>query len=296
MPGGDVFTGERFRGIIHKIENNSDRNSNEYVLTCYDQGFALSENPPITVGTARGLVWPYGEGTTALDYIQAELSYYGLSAAFGDFDDYTPIAFYPQQYPSSLAMIADLVTGQKESIMFFEPNGMARIRNYDATPTSPFALPLTCQSQQSPIADDDRYNRIVLTYPTYTFPVVTSGDFFWSVGGVAYGFPTQTSDTYTYTDAALVSSQGLLESNESISMRQFGATVAARAASMVANSQLQKYQISTPINPYLFPGETLVLTLTDSTTANIRVEKCTDVMSWEGNGGFWSTLEGRVSG
>jgi hypothetical protein len=285
---------ERFRGLIHEDVQTKSLGRTERVLTCMGHERALAEQKP--QGFYQSAYNWYYEYTAdvltylsldALNCINAVTLTAGLGLTFGAFISYSPLGIQPNSFPSQLALIADLAAGSKESILFVHPAGYVVLNNYDNPLDAAINFPLACQVSQEPVEESDRYNRVVTTGTQQTL-------YYPSGGGVEV---REAALSNTYNDTTKQAAQGILPYYITDSKISDANDIAARATSIVANSNASVYRWRSILNPFVWPGETCTLTLANGTTDEITIYKVTDSFGWtEGEGdGFWSSWEGRTA-
>jgi hypothetical protein len=269
MDDGSVYTAERFRGLAHDIRSPREMGARTWEIVAFDLGFKLAESRPSVFG-----FYVYTRPSSALSFINAELIHHGFGPAAGPWTDYSPVTLVPFRYGSVLSMIVDLANAATDAFVFIEPNGRVRLSEWDNPITSPFSMPLTCQTRQEPIEGGALVNRVLFTLGDYYYGAV-------------------------YNDLVRQATEGVLRKVHSTNvLEQTSGAVARKGRAIVENSHKTRYAFECLLNPFIFPGETIPITLIGGAVSDVRLEKCVDTFGWEagGGGGFWSSWEGRVSG
>lgn len=260
LSDGSVFSQERFRGLAHIIDPEKKIGTSKYTLTCFDLGYKLTKNTPITSGYPNG---------SALDIINAELAAYGFAAAYGSFVDYDVTSFNIQYYKTAADLINALANGRYPTTVFWDATGILKLTDYNDTTVSPYSFPLAAQSSQSAGEDGtDRYNQVSITG----------------------------NRTITYNDTADQATKGILNVGHEAEFVTAWQQAFNIAEAICKNSQRKKYSFRSFLNPFVFPGDVVTLTLTDTTTKAVRISEVVDYCGFEpSGGGFWSDWESRAT-
>lgn len=249
---GTVFSQERFRGLAHIIDREQKIGTSGYLLTCFDLGYKLSQNPPSTTWVTT---------MSALDIINGELAYYGFAPAYGSFVDYDMGGVNLTYFKTAADIINFLVNGRRLTSSFWDMTGAFKLTDYNDTTVLPWTFPLTCQSSQTPIKDGtDRYNQVPLTGES----------------------------PYTYNDLTDQATKNVMPHPGLDVPWSTQAQSIILGTSIADNSYRNKYLIRGVLNPFVFPGDVVTMTLADSTTKVVRVLEITDFCGFPG--GFWSEI------
>ena len=261
LSGGLTFSSERFRGTAHLATPETVGAGSKLVLTCFDDACSLTQARPI--GGLTGYL--YSAENIAM--INAELLNNSMSAASGTIVSGTIFGCLTWNFASSLDLITALAGARRPTYVFYHPSGKMLLTDYADVPASGWTVPINAQSLQRPITDGiNQVNQIPLSGYLNT----------------------------VYNDLPDQALNGVLShSGISTIMSLTDPEIVTLCSAIVSESKKAVYEWRTALNPFIFPGESVVLTLKSGGTATVRVESVTDTGGWPG--GFWSNWKGRAA-
>jgi len=297
---GNTYSVERFRGFVLEVQDSDEPGVVMTTLLCVGDGYRLTQKPPAVFSSKSHNFYYYvGEPPnqslrrdflSAYNCINAVLLASGFGPVIGSATDYFPYYFTPSQFKTALELISAVASGLQPSFVFFHPNQTVTISQWNLPKYSPFNFPLASQSKQKNFEPMDRVNKTIVTYANHRLTQNISGV-------LSYELEMK---NYLYKNQTRISDEGLIEKRittpyVSNDFNEDGVFFVAIMASAIVNSSiLKKYQWTSALNPFVFPGESTVLSLVGGSTANVMVTRVVDRFEWvEGRGGgFWSDWEG----
>jgi hypothetical protein len=247
-------------------------------VTAFDLGYGLTQTNSQQTTTTLAAA-----GLSALDLIAADLALNGFGPASGPFVDYVPGVWNGVAWGNTRNSIHSLTVGNRDSIMYVDPAGNIILTDYADTTVSPFLFPLTAQTDQQPAQLVQGYANQCLVY-------------WWAFDSTNGPYRTGSEEVNDLADQALKGVIKVEITIQSINYLDSAAvkTAAAQAAgaAYIAANQKTHYAWSSALNPFLFPGNVVTLTLSAGGTASVRIDGITET---GGTDGYWASWEGRAT-
>lgn len=219
---------------------------------------------------------PAGSSRDILQTINSELMGMGFSPASGSFVNGF-VGEFTDSFKNASDIIYALANTYRPSFFLCRPNGQIFIHDFASIPSSGWTIPLESQVSQMPESDGiSQANKVTFTGP---------------VRGSETSIGVYEKITYSYEDLADQALNGIREvDHKNFSLLSWNQAKDI-AEIIVSESKKQKYSWETPLNPFLYPAESVILELKDGGTATVRIDEIVDTGGWPG--GFWSKFKGQ---